>query len=86
MNHYSFEDQTIYKAMDYELFDLLEAKMPDKFDGKNFSDLATRDATLSHLKLDKYISQDKPINHFGNIGVVVVATEEVWIHGDYMGK
>ena len=41
---------------------------------------------LSHLKLDKYLSEDRPVSPVGDTGVVVLAIEEAWIHGDYMCK
>ncbi|KAL0696326.1 hypothetical protein Bca4012_063506 [Brassica carinata] len=41
---------------------------------------------LSHLKLDKYLFQDKPVNNLGNTDVTILACQEAWIQGDYTCK
>ncbi|KAL0730839.1 hypothetical protein Bca4012_026933 [Brassica carinata] len=41
---------------------------------------------LMHLKLDKYLTDDKSVDHVANTDVLSLATEEAWIHDDYMYK
>lgn len=38
------------------------------------------------MKLDKYLSKDKSVNHVGNTDVFNFASTEAWIHVDYMCK
>lgn len=41
---------------------------------------------LNYLNFDKYISEEKPANHVRNIDVIILASVNVWIYGDYMCK
>lgn len=64
-----------------------DAILPGKFDENNFWIWQREmEQYLSHLKLDKYLSEDKPVNHVGNTDVLILASEEASIYGDYMCK
>lgn len=61
--------------------------LPNKFDGKNFCIWEKEtELYLTYLKLDKYLTDDKPTNPIANTDVFNLVSEEVWIHGDYMCK
>ncbi|KAL0742445.1 hypothetical protein Bca4012_083958 [Brassica carinata] len=87
MNLNNFDGHANHKEMDYELCSISDPILPDTFDGNNFHIWQREmDLYLTHLKLDKYLSDDKPVNPADNTDVFNLASEETWIHDDYMCK
>ncbi|KAL0701825.1 hypothetical protein Bca4012_057947 [Brassica carinata] len=80
MNLNNVDGQVNHKAVVNGLSTLLDPMVPNKFDGKHFY-VWKRDMELylTRLKLDQYLTDDKPVN----TDVFKSATEEAWIHGDY---
>lgn len=73
--------------MDFELCNIAAASLPKSFDENNFW-IRKREMQLylSYLKLVRYLCEEKLVNHVSNTDVVILASEEAWIHGDYMCK
>lgn len=61
--------------MGNELCNITDAILPDKFDGNSFQ-IWKREMILylSHLKLDKYLSEDNPLNYVGYNDVFISAS------------
>ncbi|KAF8089166.1 hypothetical protein N665_0516s0024 [Sinapis alba] len=85
MNLNNFDEQANYKAVDNELCSISDPIQPDKFDGNIFCIWKQEmELYLTHLKLDKHLTEDKPVNHVANTDVFNLASQKAWFHGDYM--